>query len=615
LGMFEEDGRFTAIGGMPAAILASEPLLNLITAALLASPTIDTVHLSTGGIDLLASYHTSMTADQRAALWSSIRANVQKVVNHILSVRPNIRVLIVDYDYLNLFESVLGLGPLDRSNEALLLWAYLGFPTPSQINGAFIELGREKLELAQETPRCEYIQNFGLMQYCFGYPSIFLLPGTVPFPGTAASDYWPMPGGYPAYPSPPEAMNRSGLKLDAIHLNRTGYTYLVLNCVQQYYLDWMLHPFVPDTTPPEVNSITLKNENPTNAATVTFLVTFNERVVGVDATDFAVQATGSLTGARVIDAAGSGTTYTVTAETGAGEGNLGVTVLDDDTIWDEWHNPFGGPGAGNGSFTDGEQYYIDNVGPRFTIAADAGCPTGANPYKVYVTANEPVFGLSVSDVNTKNGGIAYFEGIAAEYSFDLISFEPGEVRVWVPAGAAQDAVGNWNDESDHFVCAYTGPGISNPLTLYVSDGSDGRLTVAEGNLLIDTDALTMSGAYEAQGRDEFGVCVFDFLSVDIGGGVTVTVQGQRPLAIASKTNVLWGASLDVSAAVPGRAGGGVGCVGGVGGVGGMGGGKAAPPCNSKSRFRREASSATSSCLVLPASFISPSSFRVGRNEG
>jgi hypothetical protein len=68
--------------------------------------------------------------------------------------------------------------------------------------------------------------------------------------------------------------------------------------------------------------------------------------------------TTGLAGASVSAVTGSGTTYTVTVNTGSGNGTIRLDVVDNDSIRDGSNHPLGGNGAGNGSFTDGQFYNI-----------------------------------------------------------------------------------------------------------------------------------------------------------------------------------------------------------------------------------------------------------------
>lgn len=127
----------------------------------------------------------------------------------------------------------------------------------------------------------------------------------------------------------------------------------------------------PDTTAPNVQSIARASANPADSgATVTFTVTFSEAVTGVDAADFALTTTGSISGATISGVSGGGTTYTVTVSTGLGAGTVRLDASDNDSIIDAANNPLGGTGAGNGNFTTGETFTITAVPTRTVNSAD-----------------------------------------------------------------------------------------------------------------------------------------------------------------------------------------------------------------------------------------------------
>ncbi len=115
-----------------------------------------------------------------------------------------------------------------------------------------------------------------------------------------------------------------------------------------------------DATPPTVSSVVRADADPTNASSVDFTVTFSESVTGVDTGDFTIDAPAgkAVTGASVTDVSGSGDTYTVTVDTGSGDGFLSIDLTDDDSIIDDAGNPLGGSGAGNGDYTTGEAYTV-----------------------------------------------------------------------------------------------------------------------------------------------------------------------------------------------------------------------------------------------------------------
>jgi len=174
-----------------------------------------------------------------------------------------------------------------------------------------------------------------------------------------------------------------------------------------------------DKTVPTVSSSSINraDANPTNAASVSWTVTFSEAVTGVDATDFALAASG-VTGASITSVTGGPTVYTVTASTGSGDGTLGLNLVDDDSIQDAATNKLEGTGANNGNFT-GQVYTIDTTPPTATLTLTPGnlwppnhkmvaiTPTLttsdlAGPVTISgptVTSNEPVDGLGDGDTS------------------------------------------------------------------------------------------------------------------------------------------------------------------------------------------------------------------------
>jgi len=122
---------------------------------------------------------------------------------------------------------------------------------------------------------------------------------------------------------------------------------------------------------PAVVSINLASPDPTSPATsVDWTVTFSESVAGVDATDFALVEAGGVSGATITGVTGSGTTWTVTADSGTGAGTLGLNLVDDDTIINTILIPLGSAGAGNGNFT-GQAYTVVYAASGYIFTSSA----------------------------------------------------------------------------------------------------------------------------------------------------------------------------------------------------------------------------------------------------
>src|SRR5258706_2633167 len=141
-------------------------------------------------------------------------------------------------------------------------------------------------------------------------------------------------------------------------------------------------------TIPVVSSIVLANTNPTNASSVGFIITFSEAVTGVKVSapfnDFTLTTSGVI-GATITGVSGSDTTYTVTVNTGFGNGTVRLDVVDNNTIIDAARNPLGGVNVGDGDFINGEIYTVakpanirvsignaDMTGSPYTLPVEGG---------------------------------------------------------------------------------------------------------------------------------------------------------------------------------------------------------------------------------------------------
>lgn len=615
---YEVEGTYTALGGTTAANWANNDIppesnfpsppghtnmrcLDRITWSLNNWPTIDIIHLSISGNDMW-SWRANWTPAQTQALYDSIQANVQTVVNWIRTNHPRIKVLICGYDYLNITETCT-FGMQEYSNEAALFAYTLGFSLGDfnqnrsnnhQINQFFAGFGHREIAIAQATPRLDFIQNWGNIQWRTGYRnSIGQLWNayTVPFPGMAP-DYNPLPGGDVTWGTPPVYMNiTSGTKRDPIHLSNDGYKILFDNCVMQYYAGWLL-----DTTSPVVQSITRVHPTPTDLNQVSFIVSFSEGVRGINVSDFQLVGTAA-PGAYISSIAGNedSSSRTVTVDiTNSPNGTLRLDFIDDGSVYDKNWNAIGGEGPGNGNFTSGQSYLVDKGDPLPVITPNIPEPTLLSSVPVTVTFNKEVTGFTATDIvlNVVSGigsaQVTNFAGSGALYTFDILvsRTQTITVSIHIPAGVCVDPSNRPNLAAyyqDGVDNAYTfeyisGPG--QPGDLYISNGSLGNLTVTSGSTITINTALTpptlqvntnpvINGII--QSVDGGNVAKFNFANVNVASDVTVNVSGYRPLVLAASGDMTWNSPLDVSGSVPGRAGGGTGGTGGTGGAGGVGG--------------------------------------------
>lgn len=218
-------GGKTALSGSRADQWASnhEGKLDILAAELEAYPTIDMVHLSIGGNDFLKLAQdknlAELSDEERDAAWRKMVEDTRKLVEFILAVRPNIKVVLCGYDYLDpgLIQEKHGLQFHGIAAE--------------QMNEALVEYGRYRYSMTRSIDRCEYVQNFGLLQYEYGNPPHWEAEG-VPYPGKAPT-YDPFPGGNPKFSNTAEAMP------DGVHPMPEGYIHIFQNCFDQFYSGWL----------------------------------------------------------------------------------------------------------------------------------------------------------------------------------------------------------------------------------------------------------------------------------------------------------------------------------------------------------------------------------------
>ena len=161
--------------------------------------------------------------------------------------------------------------------------------------------------------------------------------------------------------------------------------------------------YTVDLIPPVVSSIALTPPTTTNAATVTYTVTFSEPVTGVLKADFGLTSTGTIAGASVASFSGTGTTRTVIVNTGTGEGTLRLDVLDHNNIIDAVGNQLGGAGTQN--YISGPAYTLDLTPPTtVSITGTAPLTTKAAVVTYTVIFSEAVTGVDAADFSLTNTG-------------------------------------------------------------------------------------------------------------------------------------------------------------------------------------------------------------------
>jgi DNA/RNA endonuclease G (NUC1) len=196
-----------------------------------------------------------------------------------------------------------------------------------------------------------------------------------------------------------------------------------------------------DRTAPALQSIVRANSSPTHSSSVDFTVTFSESVTGVASSDFALVMSG-VSGATIANVAGSGSTYTVTVNTGSGDGTLRLDFLG--SAVDSAGN------ATSGVFTSGQSYTIDKTPPTVQSITRIGpATTNATSVQFTVTYSEPVTGVSAQDWTLTSTGVigslvSGFTGSGTTYTVTVnTGTSDGTIRLnVVTGGTVIDLAGN-----------------------------------------------------------------------------------------------------------------------------------------------------------------------------
>ncbi|MCE7918422.1 MAG: hypothetical protein DYG85_02745 [Chloroflexi bacterium CFX1] len=207
--------------------------------------------------------------------------------------------------------------------------------------------------------------------------------------------------------------------------------------------------YTVDKTPPAILSIARATPSPTNAASVDFVVTFNESVSGVDLADFAISTT---SGAALTGINGAGASYIVTVATGNGNDTLRLDFVDNDSILDP---------AGNttlAGFSNGESYAVDRAAPVVASIAPVG-GADASSVDFAVSFSEPVIGVDGGDfflqtmngatiTNIAGGGSQYVVSVAIQPGSDSIRLDVADNdsiadEIGNPLGGAGSGNGNF----------------------------------------------------------------------------------------------------------------------------------------------------------------------------
>lgn len=219
----------TTLVGTTAEYWSNSGRLKAVAGAMLVSKNLETIYISLGGNDLLGFWNRNTTEQEEKQQFAVIQANILKVVDFIHALRPNVKIVLSSYDYVN-FQYFLKNQTVQSYVD---IYNRMGQPTAEELNNASARLEKVKAEIALKRPNVMYVNNMGLMQYYYGQSDFGVAPQSTPLPGQAPS-FDPFMGGRPDLPGPHEAFAAiSQINVtDPYHLNKAAYLLFAQNILK-----------------------------------------------------------------------------------------------------------------------------------------------------------------------------------------------------------------------------------------------------------------------------------------------------------------------------------------------------------------------------------------------
>jgi hypothetical protein len=285
---------------------------------------------------------------------------------------------------------------------------------------------------------------------------------------------------------------------------------------------------------PPTASLSTASANPTNAASVSYQVTFTETVSGVDQADFSLSTSG-ISGGEITAVTGDGSSYVVVVSTGTGDGTLQLLLNDNNSILDGVGNALGGTAAGDGNVSGGI-YTIDRTAATVTSVtstmADGSYKQG-DTIAVTVAFSEAVTVTGTPQLQLETGATdrnaAYLSGSGTSTLTFQYTVAAGDTAsdldytgVSALSGTIKDAAGN------DAVLTLAAPGAAGSLGASKSLAVDG---------VVPTATLTMASTNPVGGTTASYLVTFteDVSGVDVDDFTLTASSGLSGTSITSVT--------------------------------------------------------------------------------
>ena len=205
---------------------------NAIRALVDANPTVDIIHMSIGGNDVLGDWNISFSPSETDSLENAVAERLDSIVDFLKTTREGIHVFWPGYCYPNFEEVIEEIAPFQSSHPFFSTWDDMGQPTFEQLNTILNNFSDSVNVFVQNDPQMDFVPAQGILQYHYGQQdAVGVAPGGTYMPFEA-----PLPLGYPDYPSPIESMRLyAGIFTDCFHLSPDAYLVFFQYQAEKFY--------------------------------------------------------------------------------------------------------------------------------------------------------------------------------------------------------------------------------------------------------------------------------------------------------------------------------------------------------------------------------------------
>ncbi len=186
--------------------------------------------------------------------------------------------------------------------------------------------------------------------------------------------------------------------------------------------------------------------NPTNNSIISFRANFTEQVQGFVPSYVSISGTA---GANTINLRGGPLNYTIDVSGMTNAGTVIVSIAQN-LMTDAVGN------LNVQSINTYNTVVYDNIKPDVTVGSSSTSPTSEIQIPIDIVFSKLVTDFEISDINISNGTIGSLTEIETGIHWEgvIIPISVGIINVQVPADAASDVIGNYNNASNHFQIEY-----------------------------------------------------------------------------------------------------------------------------------------------------------------